>query len=620
MAGTRSTRRRCGPRLAALALLALPALAACRGTSPAPDGRTGASPFHSPQGIAATSRYVLVVNSGFHFEGGRPAYARGSVSVLERGTRRLLGEIPSSAENPQRIATHGERAYLVCSGGISIDAAGLATPSSDGALDVLDLSQGVPAAPAASLRLPRSGADPRIGAYGGLALSPDGKRAFLGSGTRGDVFVVDLEALRLLRGPEQPLELFPTAPGANGLTVPVPAGARLAVLDFNSDALCLSSKLDDGLADRRCGGVGAQPELLEGPLDAADDGSGRLLVLMSLANALYRVDLSQDPFTVERSFAATGLSANRVVVHGGSAYVVNSLSNNLQRVALASGKSDLPFAVLPVRSNPYDLVITEEAEGALAWVTLQGSDQVAVISLASGGVIALLPDGAAGDGGARDGSRDGGAREASPADQQRCPDGGAPVVGVGEVVRFSPGEGGGSGQDRLPEVIQGPPAGPMGGALDVLSLGVGGELVVGFGDYDLVDGPGPDFIVYENPFLTGPYQPYAEPAVVGVSASSSDAASFVDFPCDLSKTKGDPQQQSWPYPGCAGVHPVLAGKGSCVAPSDAAAAGGDAFDLATLGLARGRYLRLKDAGLSTMGTTTRGFDLDAVVLIHYTKR
>src|SRR5439155_1573339 len=84
---------------------------------------------------------------------------------------------------------------------------------------------------------------------------------------------------------------------------------------------------------------------------------------------------------------------------------------------------------------------------------------------------------------------------------------------------------------------------------DTFSLGLGGSIVLEFTDA-IVDGPGPDFTVFENAFLTrgiatGP--PFAEPATVSVSA---DGEHFVAFPYAL--------DQSPYYPGCAGIYPVFA--------------------------------------------------------------
>ena len=48
--------------------------------------------------------------------------------------------------------------------------------------------------------------------------------------------------------------------------------------------------------------------------------------------------------------------------------------------------------------------------------------------------------------------------------------------------------------------------------------------------------------------------------------------------------------------------------------------GGDAFDLADIGLTRARFVRVRDLQFSSLGQTTRGFDLDAIVLIHYERQ
>src|SRR5262249_57165201 len=88
--------------------------------------------------------------------------------------------------------------------------------------------------------------------------------------------------------------------------------------------------------------------------------------------------------------------------------------------------------------------------------------------------------------------------------------------------------------------------------------GLGGSVVLEFGEA-IVDGPGPDFTVFENAFLTrGAVTgiPYAEPATVSVSA---DGEHFVAFPCALDE---DPY-----YPGCAGVYPVFANADDPAAPS-----------------------------------------------------
>ncbi len=172
------------------------------------------------------------------------------------------------------------------------------------------------------------------------------------------------------------------------------------------------------------------------------------------------------------------------------------------------------------------------------------------------------------------------------------------------IVSFTAGEFAGFGQDKLPNIVLGAPngRGPSGGSLDVLSLGKQGEIVLAFDDIALVDGEGPDLLVFENAFPG-----WIETGEVSVS---DDGTTWFTFPCDPADAAGG-------YPGCAGVHAVLSSRTNGVDPLDPAAAGGDAFDLSDLGLAHARYVRVRDTGhndLNGLGYVgnTGGFDLDAV--------
>lgn len=173
------------------------------------------------------------------------------------------------------------------------------------------------------------------------------------------------------------------------------------------------------------------------------------------------------------------------------------------------------------------------------------------------------------------------------------------------VESFTPGPGAGYGQDRFPEIIYGPPhgAGDHGGSTDVLSLGEGGAIVIGFGGNAVVDGDGADFIVFENAFLAGG-KPFKELAQVSVS---EDGAAWTEFPC---------KQDALPYDGCAGWHPVYSSPNNNVSPTDPVAAGGDVFDLATIGVKKARFIRIVDLQTIAGKDGTTGFDLDAVAVVH----
>jgi len=159
----------------------------------------------------------------------------------------------------------------------------------------------------------------------------------------------------------------------------------------------------------------------------------------------------------------------------------------------------------------------------------------------------------------------------------------------------------------MPCIVEGPPVGcgPDCGSLDVVSLGYEGTIVVSLDDVEIVDGPGPDLLVFENPFPA-----WIEPGFVAVS---DDGENWTEWPCE-------PQNVDGGYPFCAGAHAVLSNPGNGISPTDPAVAGGDAFDLADIGVTQARYVRIRDSGFSHYGGDTGGFDLDAVAAVHSVPR
>jgi hypothetical protein len=186
---------------------------------------------------------------------------------------------------------------------------------------------------------------------------------------------------------------------------------------------------------------------------------------------------------------------------------------------------------------------------------------------------------------------------------------------VTKLVSYEGGACAGFGQGAAPGIIEGPPVGggSSRGSLDVLSLGNGGSLVVSFDPNAIVDGPGVDFIVFENPFLYGsPPRPYAEPGVVSVSDDGVNWTSF--SPCTATNASGGP------YGSCAGWSPVYSSPENGISPFDPSTAGGNAFDLHDVGVARARYVKIVDQGgepcLNPAAQITNGFDLDAIAIVN----
>ncbi|HMJ02025.1 MAG TPA: hypothetical protein VK506_03735, partial [Conexibacter sp.] len=156
-----------------------------------------------------------------------------------------------------------------------------------------------------------------------------------------------------------------------------------------------------------------------------------------------------------------------------------------------------------------------------------------------------------------------------------------------EVVSFELGTSGGYGMNKLPGVVLGPPkgGGTSAGSLDVLSLGISGEIVLGFGEREISDGPGPDLIVFENAFWANgdPDAAFTEPGEVAVSA---DGETWHTFACDPDAAIEEA--------GCAGLHPVLKYDAAKMLELDPDETGGDAFDLAAIDLPAARYVRIRD--------------------------
>lgn len=177
-----------------------------------------------------------------------------------------------------------------------------------------------------------------------------------------------------------------------------------------------------------------------------------------------------------------------------------------------------------------------------------------------------------------------------------------------QIVSFEPGEDAGFGADKLPDIVLGPPKGKgeLSGSLDVLSLGKGGSIELAFGGL-IHDGTGPDFVVFENPFWPGG-DAAAVFAELGEVSVSEDGVDWVSFPCDA---EGDGAGN---FPGCAGFTPTLAYDAEAVLPLDPVVTGGDAFDLAEVGLTSVRFVRVTD--VSNAGAApSAGFDLDAVGVV-----
>lgn len=185
---------------------------------------------------------------------------------------------------------------------------------------------------------------------------------------------------------------------------------------------------------------------------------------------------------------------------------------------------------------------------------------------------------------------------------------------IDTVYSFASGEGNLKGiePENYPNNIFGLPSDraslkvPENSPTQILSIGIGGEIIVGFKGRKVVDVTGADFTIFENAFETfDGNKVFAEPAEVSIS---KDGINFVTFPINESTLEN-----------CAGITPTN-GKNN---PFDPLESGGDSFDISTLGFAYVTQIKIKDVSgivanlpkeskYSTPLSLISGFDLDAV--------
>lgn len=145
---------------------------------------------------------------------------------------------------------------------------------------------------------------------------------------------------------------------------------------------------------------------------------------------------------------------------------------------------------------------------------------------------------------------------------------------IDTVYSFIPGSGSlkGSEPDNYPQNIFGPPSKnaslkvPENNANEILSIGLGGEIIVGFKNKKLMDVEGTDFTIFENAFETiSGDNIFAEPAEISIS---NDGINYLTFLVDYETLEN-----------CAGKTPTLGD----ASPFDTENSGGDQFDISKLG-------------------------------------
>ncbi len=481
---------------------------------------------------------LVVSNTGFTRGGWRP----GTLSVVDPERAEVVNRITTRWQNPTRLVRHGTSLYVVETGPLDVTEPGEPVTGAGGieVLDIVDLT-GADRAPTS---WPLDGFEAPIDLALGSAVW------VVSSAVRGAITVVDGDSKR-------------THTYAGGLGLGSVATWRdlFLVVDFNHDRLHVFDAAGEpwGCAVE----LGEAPGDLEGPQSVAvlDD---RLYVVLAISGALRSVELTSladdadcgSP-PVETVVAPLGQVPNDLRAHGGLLYVVDSADQNVTAYDPLSGDAVRRWS-LPPGSNPWHVDLSED--GRWMAVSEWASDSVRLFDLSLDDVT---------------GTRIGGAPDEVPPAPTGRPHGAALAD---EVVEAPDGDGLFRDPRRAVNGVRG--AGERAGGTDVFSLRHGETIVLRWSGRRVVDGPGPDVAVFENPFRIDETSWFLDPLVVEVSR---DGERWVAFPHDYvatDETVYSADAADWQ--GFAGVTPVsLHEEARPLDPFDAAA-GGDRFDLADL--------------------------------------
>lgn len=341
-------------------------------------GWTGdGEPFSAPQAVVFAGDLLVVGNTAaaWNADAGRVDFGAGSITLIDPATGAYVGQIATSAPNPQKLVVRGDRLYVVNTGTTFYDGeAGEVHATGAGSVDIFDLATLAAAtAPTATLPLAFDETKPLIGAPIDLAFV--GARGYLTSGTGSVLFVFDAETQQWERGGDNPVVLGGAV--TIGLGSAAATETALYVADFNTDRLYRVGT--DGVASACAVEVGQAADLegASAPRVAGDD----LYVMMTVAGTVERRSLA----ALEAAFAAgcgavpadatiapIGMYPNDLQVVGDHLLVVASGDNRVVEYDAGGGE---------VRS--YDL-----SPGANPWaVALQtGAGRLAITEQAGNGV------------------------------------------------------------------------------------------------------------------------------------------------------------------------------------------------------------------------------------------
>jgi DNA-binding beta-propeller fold protein YncE len=340
----------------------------CLSNNPAPPlGNASNTP--TPHAVAALKNRVVVTDPHLDFTSLQTQYGPPSISIYDAHSKELVNRLSLEFRNPTYVTVdpQSQKFYVVSSGSIVWNNSEHWMESSGGisvfSLEDLDDPYAVPETVAIE------------GAPGKMVLW--GKWGYLPSALSPVMYKVDLNTLELTRGPENPIVVH------NGDTLDtlhaIPQPNRgIWVTSFNTNSLYLLNPETDGIVEGPIK-VNLDPGNadLEGPVDLAlrtDGGYPDLFVLKTISNAIAAVDTRS--LAVTPQWAVVGPVGNRMTIHDGFVYTVNSGANNIQRTELNTATS-VHFASFHPGCNPWEATIID----GQMWVPQMLCAKVAIVDL-----------------------------------------------------------------------------------------------------------------------------------------------------------------------------------------------------------------------------------------------
>jgi DNA-binding beta-propeller fold protein YncE len=336
--------------------------------------------FAAPQDLAFAGDRLVVANTGAAWDADAMAlvFGEGFLTVIDPASGAVVNRIPTRAPNPQKVAVHGDRLFVVNTGPTAYDGeSGEVHATGDGSLDALPVAAlDTATAFAQSVALPAVPAAPRLGAPLDLAFAGD--RGYLTSSTANAIYIYDATSGTLERGPDDPVWLG--APDGVGLGTIAAHGDHLYVVDFNTDTLWRVRAADGTVSP--CGVAVGQAADLEGaqnPRIVGDD----LYVMLVIAGSIERRSIASVDAAFENgcpavpadaAIAPLGQFPNDFEMHDGVPYVVNSGDNRV--VAYADDGDPIETFDLAVGANPWAVAFS--ADGRYMAVSEQGGQGVTV--------------------------------------------------------------------------------------------------------------------------------------------------------------------------------------------------------------------------------------------------